>query len=99
VQYILTSCRRITCRGYLLKENVKMGKIVKEEVIKQLNDVENPRSVVLFSANGDRHTVYFNCENRDFAYMLVTLFEIDPKLVQVAEKSIVLYYERLKEKT
>jgi len=75
-----------------------MSKIVKEEIIGQLYEIENPRSVVLFSGDGDRDTIYFNCKNIDFAYMLVTLFEKDSNLVKTAEKSISLYYERLQEK-
>ena len=73
-------------------------KIIKEEIIERLNEVENPRSTILFSANGDRHTIYFNCKKIDFAYMLIALFEMDHGLVDVAEKSIALFYERLKEK-
>lgn len=75
-----------------------MSKITKEEIIEHMAIIENPRSVVIFTCDGEEHSIYYNCDNKDFACMLIEMFREMPNLTSIAEKAIQLFYTLEEEK-
>lgn len=75
-----------------------MSKILKEEIIKHIAGIENQRSAIVFACDGEEHRIYYNCDNKDFAYMLIEMFREMPNLTSIAEKAIQLFYTLEEEK-